>query len=89
MYSPTRRQFLVAAGAAELSGTASFAAAVNDRVRIALVGLGGRATAHLRCLLELSGDNVELAARALTGPALLSHVISSRVLPGSLRPPGR
>jgi predicted dehydrogenase len=59
----TRRHFLATAGAATLVAGASAASKdSNSRLRIALVGLGGRATAHLKCLLDLAGDNVELAA---------------------------
>jgi predicted dehydrogenase len=62
--STTRRHFLVTAGAATLAAAGGAAAPKdsNSRLRVALVGLGGRANAHLRFLLELAADNVELAA---------------------------
>ncbi|HHK41756.1 MAG TPA: gfo/Idh/MocA family oxidoreductase, partial [Planctomycetaceae bacterium] len=34
----------------------------NDRVRVALLGLGGRMAAHVRSLIELSNENVEIVA---------------------------
>lgn len=61
--STTRRHFLAATSAATLAASTQAAPQdSNARIRIGLVGLGGRATAHLRCLLDLAGDNVELAA---------------------------
>ncbi|MCS6849814.1 MAG: Gfo/Idh/MocA family oxidoreductase [Gemmataceae bacterium] len=57
----TRREFLATAGAVAVAAAAS-AKDANSRLRVALVGLGGRATAHIRCLLELARENVELAA---------------------------
>src|SRR5262249_8914816 len=59
--SSTRRQFLVSAGTATLAA-ATMRADANSRLRIALVGLGGRANAHLRCLLDLVGENSQPAA---------------------------
>jgi predicted dehydrogenase len=62
--STTRRHFLLGATAAPLAATALADAPrdANSRLRIGLVGLGGRANAHLKSLLALAGDNVELAA---------------------------
>lgn len=59
----TRRHFLLSAGAATLAAAAGSAAAkdANNRLRVGLVGLGGRARTHLKCLLDLASDNVELA----------------------------
>ena len=50
-----RRQFLVTASAAAQSW-----AAANDRVRIAIVGVGSRGSAHIREILPVA--NVEIAA---------------------------
>jgi predicted dehydrogenase len=41
---------------------ASVRAGANDRLRVAVVGLGGRGRNHLEALHELAGENVELAA---------------------------
>ena len=56
----TRRQVIKTAA---VSAAATFAAPavlraknVNDRVRVAIVGMGGRATAHARSLVELEKD---------------------------------
>src|SRR6476619_5526355 len=50
-----RRQFLVTAAAAAQSW-----AAANDRVRIAIVGVGSRGSAHIKEILPVA--NVEIAA---------------------------
>lgn len=61
MPTTTRRHFLAATGATALAVATSHAARdASSRIRIALVGLGGRANAHLKCLLDLASDNVEL-----------------------------
>jgi predicted dehydrogenase len=62
--STNRRHFLLTAGAATLAAAAGGASAkdAGSRLRVALIGVGGRAKAHLKCLLDLAGDNVELAA---------------------------
>jgi predicted dehydrogenase len=69
MQPSTRRDFLTssisAATGALLLGSAPAAEPrkdVNDRLRIAVVGVGGRSRAHVKSLLDLAGDNVELAA---------------------------
>src|SRR6516164_6176805 len=71
----TRRHFLATAGAATLAAAATAAPPkdVNNRLRVALVGLGGRANAHLKCLLDLAGDNVELAALCDVDAAVLGQ----------------
>lgn len=51
-----RRHFLVAASA----GAAQSWAAANDRVRLAIIGVGSRGSAHIREILPLA--NVEIAA---------------------------
>src|SRR5688500_19737823 len=51
-----RRQFLVTASAA----AAQSWAAANDRVRVAIVGVGSRGTAHIGEILPLA--NVEIGA---------------------------
>src|SRR5207244_590014 len=73
--STTRRHFLLTAGAATLAATAAADAPkdANSRLRVALVGLGGRANAHLKCLLGLAGDNVELAALCDADATLLGQ----------------
>ncbi len=60
----TRRHFLLGTAAVTLAATvgAETRKDAGSRLRVGLVGLGGRANAHLKCLLELSSDNVELAA---------------------------
>jgi predicted dehydrogenase len=76
--STTRRHFLATAGAATLAATAGSAApeATPSRLRVALVGLGGRANAHLKCLLELAGDQVELAALCDVDKTLLGQRVA-------------
>ena len=55
MPNNTRRQFLVASAAA-----AQTWAGANDRVRLAIIGVGSRGTAHIKEILP--GPNVEIAA---------------------------
>lgn len=67
MSETTRRQFLQAAGATGASLVAVPAMAqssgdANSRLRVALVGCGGRGLRHLWALSELAGENVEVAA---------------------------
>ena len=67
---PSRRQFLkttttAAAGASLLSASSVSQAkgSPNERLRIAVVGLGGRGRrAHVESLLEMGNENVEIAA---------------------------
>jgi predicted dehydrogenase len=54
-----RRHFLAAAGAAAASSSYGWAAA-NDRVRVAIVGVGSRGSAHIKEILPVA--NVEIAA---------------------------
>ena len=63
----SRRHFLksAAAGASMLAApaVAASAASANDRIRVAVVGLGGRGrVSHCGALQELAGENVEIAA---------------------------
>src|SRR5262249_52776364 len=51
-----RRHFLVAASAAASQSWAS----ANDRVRLAIIGVGSRGSAHIREILPVA--NVEIAA---------------------------
>jgi len=37
-------------------------AGANDRIRVGLLGLGGRMRSHVRSLAQMAGDNVEIAA---------------------------
>ncbi|HIQ21331.1 MAG TPA: Gfo/Idh/MocA family oxidoreductase [Planctomycetes bacterium] len=69
MQSATRRTFLRKSAAAV--GTAAVAAPAlatsrlssNDRIRVGLLGLGGRMRSHVRALVELAAEeNVEIAA---------------------------
>ena len=58
MSSPSRRQFLKSSAAATTAALAVPAvarakASANDRIRVGLVGLGGRMTSHARA----SGSN--------------------------------
>ena len=69
MQGSNRRDFLktssAIAGAAILATPAVVrsAASPNDRIRVAVVGLGNRGrVSHCGALLELSGENVEIAA---------------------------
>jgi len=66
-----RRQFLqssaVAAGASAIAApaVASSRLSPNDRIRVGLVGLGGRMRAHVSCLAAMAeSDNVEIVAIA-------------------------
>lgn len=62
----SRRGFLkntsLAATALAAPAVARGAASANERVRVALVGLGGRSRAHMDSLHALATENVELAA---------------------------
>lgn len=68
MPSKDRRAFLQQSAAA--TGAAMFAApavarnrlSANDRIRVGLLGLGGRMRSHVAALAELAGENVEIAA---------------------------
>lgn len=68
MGSTNRRDFL--AGSAAAVGSAAFAApaiassraSANDRIRVGLLGLGGRMRSHVRALVELADENVEIVA---------------------------
>jgi predicted dehydrogenase len=67
MTSTDRRTFLkssaaAAVGTAVMGAPGVVRAGANDRIRVGLVGLGGRGAWHLRSLHELAGENVELAA---------------------------
>jgi predicted dehydrogenase len=69
MHHSNRRDFLKTASStiagAAISVTpivAQSAASPNDRIRIAVVGLGGRGREHCEALLELASENVEIAA---------------------------
>ena len=62
-----RRSFLkmssvVAAGVSVTGLPSLVRAGANDRIRVAVVGLGGRGQNHIQALHELAGENVELAA---------------------------
>ena len=87
MPTTTRRQFLAATSAAALAGAAAPAAReANSRIRVALVGLGGRANAHLQCLLDLAGDHVELAALCDVDATLLGQRIEEVAKKTSKKP---
>jgi predicted dehydrogenase len=68
MQNANRRQFLKTSAVAGASIVAAPAIAqsrssANDRVRVGLVGLGGRMRAHIACLDAMADtDNVEIAA---------------------------
>ncbi len=67
MQDASRRQFLkstAAAGAAIVAAPAIARgrAGANDRIRIGLLGLGGRMGSHVRALSELADQNVEIVA---------------------------
>ena len=67
MNASSRRSFLqssaaTAAGAALVAAqSARGAGDVNSRIRVAMIGLGGRSQSHLASLSELTSENVELA----------------------------
>ena len=77
--STTRRHFLLGAGAATLATAAGAdtPADAASRLRVALVGLGGRASSHLKCLLALAGDKVELAALCDVDAVLLGQRVAA------------
>lgn len=52
-----RREFLAAAGGALATGSRSFAAP-SDRIRVAIIGLGGRGHDHMKEMARLSGVEV-------------------------------
>ena len=69
MHDSTRRGFLKSSAA--VAGAAAFAApaiakstsSANDRIRVAMVGLGGRMHSHIGSLAAIAQtDNVEIAA---------------------------
>ena len=69
MSESSRRNFLK--GSAAIAASAAFAApaigrsraGANERIRVGLLGLGGRMHSHVRALLELEQDaNVEIVA---------------------------
>ena len=68
MPQTTRRQFLkssaVAAGAAAFAGPALAQPhrSPNDRIRVGLVGMGGRMGGHIAALTQMVNENVEIAA---------------------------
>ena len=62
-----RRHFLVAASA----GAAQSWAGANDRVRLAIIGVGSRGTAHIGEILPVA--NVEIAAVTLSSISLLGE----------------
>jgi len=56
-----RRDFITnaaAAGGAHLLGATRTRAAVNDRIRVAVIGLGGRGRDHMRDCAKVSGVEV-------------------------------
>ena len=67
MIASSRRGFLqssaaTAAGAALAAARSARAAGdANSRIRVAMIGLGGRSQSHLAALSELTSENVELA----------------------------
>jgi predicted dehydrogenase len=61
MENRNRREF-IGRSAAALGAAAGGALGANDRVRVVIVGVGGRGRAHIHSIHEIAGDNVELAA---------------------------
>ena len=68
-----RREFLKSSAAAAVAGATVIAApaiarssqSANDRIRVGLVGMGGRMRAHVACLAAMAeSDNVEIVAVA-------------------------
>ncbi|MHC4402456.1 MAG: gfo/Idh/MocA family oxidoreductase, partial [Planctomycetota bacterium] len=68
MAETNRRRFLqasaAAAGAPLVAAPAIAArrASANDRVRVGLVGLGGRMRSHVAALVQMTDENVQIAA---------------------------
>ena len=68
MSETNRREFLkgtaAAAGAVTLAAPAiaNSRLSANDRVRVGLLGLGGRMRSHVAALAQMTGDNVEIVA---------------------------
>ena len=72
MQNSTRRDFLKKTSTAAVAGAAALAAPAiarsrhraNDRIRVAVIGVGGRGDCHWTSLLEIAkeGGNVEVAA---------------------------
>ena len=67
MSDSSRREFLkqsaaVAGAAIAVPNISRGKPNANDRVRVGLLGLGGRMTAHVRALDELAAENVEIVA---------------------------
>ena len=67
MNRPDRRNFLkssaaLAAGVSTIGAAALVRAEANNRIRVAVVGLGGRGQSHVQALHALAAENVELAA---------------------------
>ena len=67
MQPTQRRQFLkssavAAASTLAIPAIARSALGANDRIRIGLVGLGGRMSSHIAALAQMDKDNVEIAA---------------------------
>jgi predicted dehydrogenase len=68
MHDTNRRQFLKSTAA--VTGAAMVAApaiakgqqSANERIRVGLVGLGGRMHSHIGALAQMTGENVEIAA---------------------------
>ncbi len=68
MPAKTRRSFLKAS--ATITGAAAIGApalaknrlSANDRIRVGLLGLGGRMRAHVAALVQMEKDNVEIVA---------------------------
>jgi predicted dehydrogenase len=68
MQKPTRRQFLQTSAAA--AGAASFAvpaiaqsrAGANDRIRVGMLGLGGRMRSHMAAVAKMEPENVDIVA---------------------------
>ena len=65
----TRRQFLKSSAGAAAAASAFAAPAIagttlsaNDRIRVGLVGLGGRMRSHIGALAQMAKENVEIAA---------------------------
>jgi predicted dehydrogenase len=67
MTNSNRRKFLKTSAA--MAGTCLAAPAIakgrmsaNERIRVGLLGMGGRMRSHVRALSQMEGDNVEIAA---------------------------
>ena len=87
-----RRNFLkssaaLAAGVSTIGASALVRAGTNNRIRVGVVGLGGRGQSHVQAIHDLAADDVELAAlcdcdeTSLTRSAAAYEKLSGKKVP--------